>query len=418
MPDVLDDVVAQHAEEVVHLWLQRSALLNAPDVRLRFFNDHDERLSAHLEGLVLAGPTGWRHCEANLGSPNPGAMFGAVVIALESSDIPRLEQLLRLFAAEAVLRAGFAGAFGWVSQHFLQRTVRAWLSSSDVFRRCVGLTACAMHRVDPGLETGPWLADPAAAVRARALRAAGEFGLHTVAPRCVAALTDEDAECQFWAAWSAVLLGHRGTALDTLSRVALDAAVPHRARAFRLMLQTMDRSVAHTTLQTVAHDSAQVWWLIQGSGVAGDATYVPWLVGHMAAPETARAAGEAFTLITGADLDVLQLWRAQPDGFESGPNENPDDENVDMDPDEGLPWPDPEKVKDWWARNSSRFAPGQRYFMGAPVTRGHCIDVLKNGYQRQRILAAHYLCLLDPGTPLFNTSAPAWRQQRLLAEMR
>jgi hypothetical protein len=37
--------------------------------------------------------------------------------------------------------------------------------------------------------------------------------------------------------------------------------------------------------------------------------------------------------------------------------------------------------------------------------------------QRQRILAAHYLCLLDPGTPLFNTSAPAWRQQRWLAKM-
>jgi hypothetical protein len=55
--------------------------------------------------------------------------------------------------------------------------------------------------------------------------------------------------------------------------------------------------------------------------------------------------------------------------------------------------------------------------MGAPVTRAHCIDVLKNGYQRQRILAAHYLCLLDPGTPLFNTSAPAWRQQKLLAQM-
>jgi uncharacterized protein (TIGR02270 family) len=88
-----------------------------------------------------------------------------------------------------------------------------------------------------------------------------------------------------------------------------------------------------------------------------------------------------------------------------------------MDPDDGLPWPDPEKIKNWWAKNSSRFTPGQRYFIGAPVTRAHCIDVLKNGYQRQRILAAHYLCLLEPGTPLFNTSAPAWRQQKLLAGM-
>ena len=47
----------------------------------------------------------------------------------------------------------------------------------------------------------------------------------------------------------------------------------------------------------------------------------------------------------------------------------------------------------------------------------NCVHVLKHGYQRQRILAAHYLCLLRPGTPLFNTSAPAWRQQRLLAQM-
>ena len=55
--------------------------------------------------------------------------------------------------------------------------------------------------------------------------------------------------------------------------------------------------------------------------------------------------------------------------------------------------------------------------MGAPVTREHCIAVLKTGNQRQRILAAHYLSLLEPGTPLFNTGAPAWRQQRLLAGM-
>jgi uncharacterized protein (TIGR02270 family) len=88
-----------------------------------------------------------------------------------------------------------------------------------------------------------------------------------------------------------------------------------------------------------------------------------------------------------------------------------------MDADEGLPWPDPEKIEKWWAANESRFQKGTRYFMGKPVTREHCIDVLKNGYQRQRILAAHYLCLLDPGTPLFNTSAPAWRQQKLLATM-
>jgi uncharacterized protein (TIGR02270 family) len=133
--------------------------------------------------------------------------------------------------------------------------------------------------------------------------------------------------------------------------------------------------------------------------------------------KTARLAGDMFSLITGVALGQIGLEGKKPEGFESGPNDDPDDSNVDMDPDEGLPWPDVEKVEEWLTANASRFQKGTRHFMGAPVTREHCINVLKNGDQRKRILAAHYLCLLEPGTPLFNTSAPAWRQQRLLAKM-
>jgi len=107
----------------------------------------------------------------------------------------------------------------------------------------------------------------------------------------------------------------------------------------------------------------------------------------------------------------------RPENVESGPNDDPDNPNVDMDPDESLQWPDRQKGEKWWAANAHRFQPGQRCFMGAPVTREHCGDVLTNGYRRQRILAAHYLCLLSPGTPLFNTSTPAWRLQKLLALM-
>ena len=179
----------------------------------------------------------------------------------------------------------------------------------------------------------------------------------------------------------------------------------------------MTASAAHGVLRQLAKESPQRRWLIQGSGIAGDPAYVPWLISHTREEKTSRLAGEAFSLITGADLSALNLERPQPEGFESGPNDDPEDENVDMDPDDGLPWPDPDKVEKWWAATAGRFQKGTRYFMGAPVTREHCIDVLKNGYQRQRILAAQYLCLLDPGTPLFNTSAPAWRQQRLLAKM-
>jgi hypothetical protein len=57
---------------------------------------------------------------------------------------------------------------------------------------------------------------------------------------------------------------------------------------------------------------------------------------------------------------------------------------------------------------------GVRVFMGAVPSAAHCTQVLRDGCQRQRAVAARHLCLLNPGTPLFAIAAPAWRQQRQL----
>ncbi len=88
-----------------------------------------------------------------------------------------------------------------------------------------------------------------------------------------------------------------------------------------------------------------------------------------------------------------------------------------MDPDDGMPWPDQQLVDRWWQQNGSRFTAGTRHFMGEPLNRVMCISTLKKGYQRQRIAAAYHLCLMNPGTPLFEWRAPAWRQQRELAKI-
>lgn len=157
--------------------------------------------------------------------------------------------------------------------------------------------------------------------------------------------------------------------------------------------------------------------MIRAVGFAGDTARIPWLIGLMPDEKLARLVGESFSFITGADLAWLDLERKPPENFESGPNDNPEDEDVSMDEDDGLPWPDQAKVHVWWTVNAHRFQPGVRYFMGAPPSWEHCLQVLKDGYQRQRIAAAHYLCLLRPGTPLFNCAAPAWRQKRLPERM-
>jgi uncharacterized protein (TIGR02270 family) len=123
-------------------------------------------------------------------------------------------------------------------------------------------------------------------------------------------------------------------------------------------------------------------------------------------------------MITGVDLAYEDLEGEWPEGFEAGPTEEPEDDNVEMDADEDLPWPAPELIRKWWDDNKDRFRPGRRYLCGAPITAEQCWNVLRTGYQRQRIAAALELALMRPDAPLFETRAPGFRQQRLLAANR
>ena len=410
----VETIVAQHVEDLAVLHRVRAILVNAGHVALRHLARFDERVAAHQDGCLVAGTAGALILRARLAEPSASELFAVAVVALESGDHSAFVHGLHLAAAADDTVTGLTSSLGWVSPARLTGVVQGLLTSDTPLHRRLGLAACRLHGVDPGAPLLAGLKDRNPMVRAEALRTAGTIGRRDLTST-IATLEDDDPDCQFWAAWSAVILGDRMAALDTLTRLGL-APGPHRARAFRLALQVKSAEAAHATLQTFAKEPDHLR-LIQGSGIVGGPTYVPWLIRHMAADKTARVAGEAFTLITGTDLALMDLERRPPADFESGPNDNPDESNVDMDSDDRLPWPDPARIEKWWAANSTRFQAGTRSFMGRPVTREHCVDVLKNGYQRQRILAAHYLCLLEPGTPLFNTSAPAWRQQRLLAAL-
>jgi uncharacterized protein (TIGR02270 family) len=104
----------------------------------------------------------------------------------------------------------------------------------------------------------------------------------------------------------------------------------------------------------------------------------------------------------------------KPEGFEAGPTENPEDENVEMDPDDNLPWPDPALILKWWGKHQKEFTNGTHYLLGKPISIDWLQHVLRNGRQRHRAVVALELAMRQPSIPLFNTSAPGFRQQALL----
>lgn len=411
---IVPAIVRQHIEDAAVIYATRNALTSAPQVKLLHLGRFDERLAAHLDALDIAGDEAKPMCDAALEVATPGAMFVATTRALQTRDSEWLRRLLALAESVAECRDGLLFAFIWMEREQLQGVVAELLKSELSFNRLVGIAACAMHRVDPGLISARRFEDPDARVRAHAYRAAGELGCREFVSR-FASCDDESPDVSFWAAWAAVMLGDRRRALDALGSASMWEG-PFGAEAFRLAMLAATVSAGHARLRWLSQNSALTRQLVQGAGWVGDPVYAPWLIKHMTDDSLARLAGESFSLITGADLTALDLERKSPENFDAGPNDNPDDNNVEMDADEGLPWPDVERVTQWWNDNGGRFQSGQRHFLGSAVTRAGCIEVLRSGFQRQRLLAAYHLCLLDPGTPLFEWRAPAWRQALALAQ--
>jgi uncharacterized protein (TIGR02270 family) len=408
----------QHVEEAAHLRQVRSVLVRAPHVQLHRLARLDERLAAHLDGLEVAGRFGSDLCTAGLERPGAGQVFAVALRALDQRDGRGLDRLIALGEALPEARRGLLSAFGWMSAPRLQGIVRSLLAAPDAARREFALSACRLHRADPGSALMTALRDASPPLRASALRAAGELGRVDALPQALAALHDPSPGVAFWGAVSACLLGDRGAAPAALEALAQQGSV-WRDRALSLALCAGDCCRGRDILGQIAQAAPAVpgikRLLVRAFGWLGDVQSVPWLIELMTDDAFARVAGESFALITGADIAMLDLERATPEGLEAKPNDHPVGNDVTLDEDESLPWPDPDLIQHWWRARIATMPSAVCSFMGAPSSPEHCTHVLRTGGQRQRAVAAVRLCLANPGTPLFNVCAPSWRQHRQLA---
>jgi len=250
-------------------------------------------------------------------------------------------------------------------------------------------------------------------LRARAFRAAGELARTELLPKLQSGFADPDQNVRFAAAWSATLLSVNLHSLTVLRAIAASPD-PNSAKALQLTVRRMDLAAAKAWQASLSKQKVNLRLAIIAAGAIGDPDGVPWLKKQMNLSPMARVAGEAFTMITGIDLAYHDLEKRAPEGFEAGPTENPEDENVEMDTDENLPWPDPVSIQKWWSNNQSQFQKGTRYLLGKPITIEWLQEVLRIGRQRQRAAAALELAIRQPGQPLFEVRAPGFRQQALL----
>lgn len=408
---IIADIVSQHVEEAAFLWLLRSNAVRQPHYALKDLAKLDDRVEAHLDGLRVAGEPGWELCHAALGNEEAGEVFAASVIACESGLESRVQAVLDVVMAKPELAHGMVSALGWITVEQASPHLQRLLASPVHLHRQMGLAGCAIHRVDPKQALTQAVTSRNVSLRARALKAVGELGRKDLLGAVKANLQAEDESVRYWAAWSGALLGEP-VAIPVLQRL-VQSGHPCREEACALALRRVAVPEGQAWLKILGSTPNTLRLAVQAAGVIGDPTTVPWLIEQMRHPDLARVAGESFTLITGIDLAYDDLDMDQPEGFEAGPTEDPADEDVAMDADEDLPWPHLQLIDKWWSSHRTEFTNGTRYFLGKPITIDSLNDALKNGKQRQRGAAAMELAMRQPGTALFNCSAPGFRQQKL-----
>jgi uncharacterized protein (TIGR02270 family) len=411
---VLPAVLSQHAEEAALLLLMRKRAVGAPHYSLMNLGTLDERLNSHLDGLLIAGERGWDMCLEQLVEGTIGEVFVSGFLAFESGKPGWISKVTSVVEETPALAGGLVSALGWLTLEQAKPHIQSFLQRESPVQRRIGIASSAVHRQHPGQVLSAAARSPDVPLRAHALRAVGELHDKTLERDLTQGFADPDPECRFAAAWSGALLGSPG-ALAVLQEIA-ETGSRRASAAAGVLLRKLDSTSALAWQKRLTTKPGWLRLAITGAGVIGDPSAVPWLIPLMGQLPLARLAGEAFTSITGVDLAYRDLERKPPEDFNAGPTEDPQDENVEMDPDDNLPWPEPALVQKWWDKNRGQFQNGTRYLLGKPMTIDWLKTVLRDGRQRQRAAAALELAIRQPGTPLFNVKAPGFRQIELLGK--
>jgi uncharacterized protein (TIGR02270 family) len=398
-------VIAQHAEEVAFLWCQRQRAVADPRYSLADLAALDLRLSAHEEGLLVAGDVGWSECLDAVASNARGAYFALGTLAFAAGNRGRMSEALAAAGTSAASLSELASSLGWLELQRVVTWIRLLLEAAAPHHRLIGVSAAATHRHDPGKALIAAISDPDGELRARALRACGELRRRDLAEQVRLKLDDDVPACRFWAAWALTLIGDARDALSVLWQF-VEAAHPLAMRALETSLRSIPAKQARQRVSLLARRGGSDRLVVVAAGVVGDPESVPWLLERMEVPELARLAGDSFAAITGVDLAYADLVSGavhpEVDSTEEGP--------IPGDYESNLDWPSAPLVAQWWNLHKRSFVRGERYLDGKSIDVGGAVHVLTRGRQPRRAAAVLELARLAPDWIPMEVGAKGSRQ--------
>jgi uncharacterized protein (TIGR02270 family) len=405
------DVMEEHFAEAAFLWSQWERALQSPAFELSETADLEERLLAHLDGLVLGGEA----VAAELLLPaleadEAGRISAAAFALLAGNGKPQLEEALGVLdGGDALQRASVGRALGLSEREGLEALLRKRLTADDVALRTATFQVLSFRAAVPTETRVEWLYRDDAGQVIAALQDASPLSRDAVQAILPQLLVDSRPGVREAAIMAGLVSGARA-AWKACRKVAEDGGEGRRQCLVALALGGEEKDAEWMAgLLREEELRADVLWAL---GFTGQAVAAEACLPCMDDETVAALAGEAFSAITGLKLEGKYQRPAEDEEEEALIPLAEEDLDADLEPrpEDSLPLPRTEAVEGWWQKTRKDFERGARYVRGKKTGAGELLDALKREPMRRRPVHALELAIRTRGAHPLQTRAFTRRQ--------
>ena len=232
----IPELVEHHYEELQFLWGQREFALRSPLYTLPKFLDLEQRIEAHVQGLLVAGADLIQIVEQGLTSDDPSTSFAAAYALLRLENETATLAVIQAFSgAHGKQMLGLRQALSLARMEQILPSLPFLFFSSAAPTVVAAADVLAWHGAlpPPGLTIDTLLQDEDPSVRETAWGVVANAGL-TVDPKLyAAAVRDEKPEVRRAGLWSAAWTAVPGALL--MARQLAETPTPENLYALELL---------------------------------------------------------------------------------------------------------------------------------------------------------------------------------------
>lgn len=374
----LIELYEEYLEEASFLYEQRLTLFHNPDVTWKKIGEFEERLEAHIDGLVVGDKLALEICARQAAEGDFGELFASICVFCRQDrrDLV-LAEFDRLDPGDAEKASAVADALkyelpeAWIAD-FLMLLDRGDPKLAPILARAMGY-----RRLQCGPELLRAMKRCAAPALAELIWAVGRVGYKPASESLFDYLGSEDEPVRSASASALARMGELSAVGYCVERAG--------SKCWPLLsLGIAGGREALAVLTKVAEKGGSADCLI-AVGLLGDSASIPVLVSQLAKDDMAPAAAMSLQCITGAglqetvfvpdEIDEDELFDSEREELKEGKTPGRGD---------GRPFGskvtrlcrDPEVWQMWWTSNADRFSTGMRYRNGRPFCPAVLVDML------------------------------------------